>query len=255
MTPSWLDHVAWMRSVERSEGSFRWGRMGADYVCLWPGLLALVMDERGSVKGVVPGPAATDAVVEKLTQGEGAAFARHLRGRLSLHASAVELGGRALAFVGDSGAGKSTLAHELCQHLGASLLADDVAGLRIEDGHIEVEPSEGSVWLDDGAGGKAPRPLRRAAEPVPLAALVFLRVDAGVSVPEALRMRGAAIVTSVLEAVFRFDIAPALWCRELYALADLAAAVPVWEVRRASGGRPEDLAELLARLSHLNGGR
>jgi hypothetical protein len=50
-------------------------------------------------------------------------------GLLVLHASAVEIGGVALAIVGPSGSGKSTLAALLCAE-GASLVADDA--LRID---------------------------------------------------------------------------------------------------------------------------
>lgn len=58
--------------------------------------------------------------------------ARHLlnlalgrRGRHPVHASAVAVEGRAVAFVGPSGAGKSTAAALLARRLGAPLLGDD----------------------------------------------------------------------------------------------------------------------------------
>ena len=53
----------------------------------------------------------------------------NLRGESILHASAVALEGRALAFIGASGMGKSTLATLLCAH-GATLITDDA--LRLE---------------------------------------------------------------------------------------------------------------------------
>lgn len=57
-------------------------------------------------------------------------------GKLALHASAVELGGRAYLFMGRAGAGKSTLAAELLEH-GARLIGDDLTVL---------DPREGGGW-------------------------------------------------------------------------------------------------------------
>ncbi|MER6913905.1 hypothetical protein ABT354_19720 [Streptomyces sp. NPDC000594] len=47
-----------------------------------------------------------------------------------LHASAVELEGRALVFLAASGGGKSTLAHRAVREVGARLLADDLVLVR-----------------------------------------------------------------------------------------------------------------------------
>lgn len=52
----------------------------------------------------------------------------HQRGLLPLHASAIEIDGRALAFTGISGSGKSTLAATLVAQ-GHRLLTDDVAAI------------------------------------------------------------------------------------------------------------------------------
>src|SRR5207302_4822469 len=51
------------------------------------------------------------------------------RGSLILHASAIALDGKSIAFCGDSGAGKSTLAAALCRS-GWTFLSDDLS--RIE---------------------------------------------------------------------------------------------------------------------------
>jgi len=60
-------------------------------------------------------------------------FVLLMRGEPVLHASAVVLGGTALAFVGCSGMGKSTMATLMCAQ-GASLLTDDVLRLDVS-GH------------------------------------------------------------------------------------------------------------------------
>ena len=55
----------------------------------------------------------------------------HKRGLMPLHASAVAVEGRAVAFMGPSGAGKSTLAARL-HDLGLTVIADDVVVIRFD---------------------------------------------------------------------------------------------------------------------------
>jgi hypothetical protein len=61
----------------------------------------------------------------------GSAFGAllHQRGLLPLHANAIEIGGKAIAFMGESGSGKSTLA-ALFNDRGFRVLADDVCVVR-----------------------------------------------------------------------------------------------------------------------------
>jgi hypothetical protein len=64
----------------------------------------------------------------------GSAFGAllHQRGLLPLHANAIEIGGEAVAFMGESGAGKSTLAAWFHDH-GYRVIADDVCVVRFND--------------------------------------------------------------------------------------------------------------------------
>lgn len=55
----------------------------------------------------------------------------HQRGDLPLHANAVEIGGKAVAFMGRSGAGKSTLAAAFHDR-GHAVIADDVCVIRFD---------------------------------------------------------------------------------------------------------------------------
>lgn len=75
---------------------------------------------------------ATTGISEVLTTGAMLAFQLYLRGHAVLHASAVELDGTALAFLGSSGQGKSTMAALQCAD-GAALITDDVLRIDLDD--------------------------------------------------------------------------------------------------------------------------
>lgn len=85
---------------------------------------------------VRPALGAPAGLASVLTTGAMLALQLYLRGELVLHASAVDVGGAAVAFVGRSGMGKSTMAALMCAG-GASLITDDV--LRVDgDGEWPV---------------------------------------------------------------------------------------------------------------------
>lgn len=70
-------------------------------------------------------PTAPTGLIAILIAGTVIAYLLSEDGRLVLHASAVEVGGKALAFVGQSGQGKTTMATLLCAE-GHPLIADDL---------------------------------------------------------------------------------------------------------------------------------
>ncbi len=76
-------------------------------------------------------------------------FVLRLKGISPLHASAVEIGGRAVVIVGPPGAGKSTTAAAFA-HLGHAVLSDDVAALREQGNQFYVAPGYPRVnlWPD-----------------------------------------------------------------------------------------------------------
>jgi len=61
------------------------------------------------------------------------------RGTICLHASVVEIDGRAIAFTGPKSAGKSTTAAALVQY-GARMLTDDIAAITTADRRYHVQP-------------------------------------------------------------------------------------------------------------------
>lgn len=100
-----------------------------------------------------------DAVTFLLGPVMGAILRR--RGIVALHASAVEIGGLAWAFVGPGGSGKSTLAAALAR-AGHPLVTEDLLALRPEGDAWLAAPGYRAIRLwDDSAGFVAPR------EPLP----------------------------------------------------------------------------------------
>lgn len=104
----------------------------------------------GSRITVQPEPGAADQNVRLFLLGSAMAMLLHWRGLLPLHANAVEIDGRAFAFMGASGAGKSTLAAWFHDR-GFQIVADDVCVVGFaEDGRSQVRPGVARLrlWCD-----------------------------------------------------------------------------------------------------------
>jgi hypothetical protein len=110
-----------------------------------PGVVALWVAADGTTLRVTPDPGASDdARLEESILGPGLILALARQGTYCLHASAVEVAGRAVAFVGDSGAGKSTLAALLDGHTDGHgawrRVADDILPVASADGLVVARP-------------------------------------------------------------------------------------------------------------------
>ncbi|TIR25158.1 MAG: serine kinase [Mesorhizobium sp.] len=81
---------------------------------------------------VDPAPAVDDPLLAFPLLGPVMALALHQRGLLVLHASAIEVDGKSVIFMGDKGAGKSTTAGAMIR-AGHRLLTDDVVALDLSD--------------------------------------------------------------------------------------------------------------------------
>ena len=115
---------------------------------------------------LVPVRGASSRVVRLTVLGPAMAVLLHQRGFLVVHASVVEIGGRAVAFLGESGSGKSTLAAAL-HGRGHRLVADDVAAMRIGPDGPEVYAGfpQFKLWPDALTALGHDAALHRRVEP------------------------------------------------------------------------------------------
>ncbi len=72
--------------------------------------------------------------------GFGLAMLHMQRGEMAIHCSAMEKDGKAILVAGSSGSGKSTTTAALLEQ-GFSLMADDVAVVKVEDGKVICYPA------------------------------------------------------------------------------------------------------------------
>ena len=181
-----------------------------------------------------------------LMAGTVSAFLLALRGETVLHASAVAVDGRALAFVGQSGRGKSTIAALLCVD-GADLVTDDV--LTVEPGPpvtcrgsaSELRLRAGAVSIaestpDASTRATADQRLALASdhaplEPIPLAAIVIPAPSRTATRVE-IRREPA---TSALFGILSFPRIhgwrrPDVLSRDFTTLSQVVNAVPVYNV-------------------------
>lgn len=173
-----------------------------------------------------------------------------LRGTTCLHASAVEMHGRALIFPGEEGAGKSTTAAALARR-GHAVLSDDVVALVERDGAFYVLPAYPylSLWEDSvkmlyGAENALPafssnfdkrmlslaaHDLRFEKQALPLAAVFLLGNRSGEDrAPwiETLNLR-ENLVSLVVNSYATNLLESGMREREFVLLGRMAAAVPV----------------------------
>jgi hypothetical protein len=124
-------------AVRRAQGGFHFdyadhtqvwvGSDGREVWCTWP-------------------PSATFEDTATYLTGPILGFVLRLRGALALHASAVQIGGRALVLVGPHAAGKSTTAAGFAQR-GCPVIADDVLHVRREGRQWFAEPFAATLRL------------------------------------------------------------------------------------------------------------
>lgn len=176
-----------------------------------------------------------------------AALVAAWNGLLPMHATALELGGRAVLFAGPAGAGKSTLAAELLE-CGARLVGDDLTvlapgqsvqrgrpAMRLHpDSADRVELLSSTTVPEDPRGKLLVRPARRATVlDLPLAGIVLLGGRSGpISPVQALRLLPAHLFRPRWNAVLPGHFRRRAW------LLELASTVPVLGLPPVTGFDP-----------------
>ncbi|HCF25100.1 MULTISPECIES: hypothetical protein [unclassified Novosphingobium] len=167
------------------------------------------------------------------------------RGGLLLHASGVELDGKAIAIAGPSGVGKSTLARALLER-GGRLIGDDTLWLTDPANPALAAGLSGGQFLRNGDELRfAVLPLQQRAEVTVLDAVAILSRGA----PGPSRLRPIEAVQSLLKLRHRPAL-PAMLGQEAAVLAHctrLAAAVPIFTLGLEEGAI-ERAADALAAI-------
>lgn len=195
----------------------------------------------------------------------------HQRHLLPLHANAIEVSGRAIAFMGASGAGKSTMAAWFHDR-GCTVLADDVCvvtssksgepiaqpgipRLRLWRDALESSGRDADAFehaFDDADKYNVPTEGDRAGRPLPLGAIYLLDAPESDADKQAItRLTGIDAMDALVSNVYRGGYAPMLGALpSLIAVCrTLAGQVPVFSVRRVWGRERLDV-ELSALERH-----
>jgi hypothetical protein len=260
--------VFWIREW-RTGGvvHFRIGRAGADLVAEWVGIAELRARRSGDCARFVFRSDVGEDRANKIRRGAAEALLRHLRGRLSLHASSAARNGHAILFLGDSDSGKSTTVAQLCRGHGFALLADDIAFLDESAAQIDVVPGEAIHWLCADAAAFLGAPVgddlktglpavRLATGAARLSLTVKLVFDDSVRYPEARRIHGEGAFLALGQGMLRFALDdPAVDLRDFDMLARTHMTAPMYEVRRPrSLAALRDVVELVFALGEKAGG-
>ena len=130
------DGTAWTQFY-RTEGG---------YLLRFPELADFLVSRGGRTVRGWPVPGVTEQSVQHLYLNQVLPLALSKQGKLVFHASAIEIGDAAVAFMGESGRGKSTLAASFAT-TGSRFLTDD--GLLVENVESEwrILPSHPSIRL------------------------------------------------------------------------------------------------------------
>ena len=208
--PSWPVVAVQAQEPHRHE---LFAAVDGSHVLHVPGVLDGAFAPDGAVR-VAPRKGVDEGVLELTVSGLVLSVALVLAGETLLHASAAEVGGRALGIIGPSGTGKSTTAGLLCA-AGALLVADDqlrvagsppecwrsASGLRARDGGLGPAVAGalggGSRTAD---GRQLLRPEVTDRERCRLVALVLPRPDPAAAEVELVRARGVQAATALMSA-------------------------------------------------------
>jgi len=106
------------------------------------------------------------SIVSEYLLGPVAGIVLRRRGVVCLHASAVRIGGNAVAFAGQQGAGKSTIAAAFAMR-GHELITDDLAPLVDDGGMLSVQPGAPYLRIRHGMVDSMADDLRTRGDVMP----------------------------------------------------------------------------------------
>lgn len=195
------------------------------YVLRAPGIGTFEVALDGSIGECTIESGADPATVEVFRLGPVLVLSLALQGRFCLHASAIGVDGRAVAFLGASGAGKSTLAALLDGLRLAPRLADDILPV---GSAAKVFPRFPQLKLSP-----AQHPSMHLPESLPLAAVYLLDSPAerGPEVTSEPLQKRDALIALVSHTVATRLFGPDLLARHLDLFGELAETVPVRRLR------------------------
>ncbi len=121
-------------------------RVEADYLLRFTELADFQVSADGRSVRCWPAPDVSDETLRHLFLNQVQPLALSRQGSLVFHASAIEIGEQAIAFMGESGKGKSTLAASFATN-GFRFLTDDGLVVEPTQGHWRITPSHPSIRL------------------------------------------------------------------------------------------------------------
>lgn len=126
----------------------RFYRADKNYLVSFPDLGDFDVSADGCAVRAWPAPGISEDTMQHLYLNQVLPLALSKQGRIVFHASAVDTGDGAIAFLGESGRGKSTLAASFASG-GQRFLTDDALLLDPLEGGYLVQPSHPSIRLWD----------------------------------------------------------------------------------------------------------
>jgi hypothetical protein len=241
--------------------SIRFGAAGEEYA-ISPDEVNLVVPKvaayrirRGQEISLAPREGASERNIRLFLLGSAFGAIIHQRGLLPLHANAIDIGGRAVAFMGHSGAGKSTMAAWFLDR-GHRILADDVcvvvpdaAGvplaypgiprLRLWREALERSGRKADdleLAFDDMDKFNLPTPRPSQSGPIPLSHVYLLEKAEGTA-PQTSLLSGVAAVDALVANTYRGGYLARMGGtkRHLLACLEIVKRVPVFRASRVWG--------------------
>jgi len=217
-------------------------------------------------------PAAPIGLIAILITGSIIAYLLSADGCLVLHASAVEVNGEALAFIGQSGQGKTTMATLLCAQ-GQALVTDDLLPVHVRGDQVMCVPAGRELRVREKVEAllegfdpltrryrtvderHAVAPRSTAAAELPLGSVVIPWPDRETGNVSVHRLTpGEAVITLARYQRIEGWTAPAILRAQFGAISALVRSVPVLTMRVPWGPpfHPGLAAEVLSATAFIN---